>query len=79
MIPLRDSQPSYSTPVVTLAILGTPYAIRYLLRSLGRRESPALFAIPLTWNAHLILGFLNFIAAIPLCFVGLGLASYNFV
>ena len=50
--------------------------MRYLLRSLGHDERPALFLIPLAWNAHLFLGFLNFIAAIPLCLVGLGIAAH---
>jgi hypothetical protein len=60
--------------VLTAAIVGTPYALRALLRVLGRDERHALFALPLTWNAHLILGFLNFVAAIPLMLAGLALA-----
>ena len=60
--------------LITAAIVGTPYAMRYLLRTLNRDEGHALFVLPLTWNAHLILGFLNFIAAIPLMFLGLALA-----
>ncbi len=60
--------------LVVAAIAGTPYAMRALLRALGRDERLALFVLPLTWNAHLILGFFNFIAAIPLSLVGLTLA-----
>jgi hypothetical protein len=52
----------------------TPYALRYLLRALERDQWPALFALPLTYNAHLILGFVNFLMAIPLALFGLGLA-----
>ncbi|HJL18157.1 MAG TPA: hypothetical protein RMH99_21010 [Sandaracinaceae bacterium LLY-WYZ-13_1] len=60
--------------LVSLAIVGTPYAMRALLRALGADERVALFVVPLTWNAHLILGFLNFVAAIPLALLGLALA-----
>ncbi len=55
-------------------LLGTPWAIRYLLGVLGRDRRLAYLAFPLIYNAHLVLGFFNFIAAIPLVFVGLGLA-----
>lgn len=60
--------------LITASILGTPFAMRSLLRSLGADPRLALFVIPLTWNAHLILGFMNFCAAIPLALYGLSLA-----
>ncbi len=60
--------------LLTLALVGTPYAMRFLLSSLGRDDRTALFVVPLAWNAHLLLGFLNFIAALPLCLAGLGYA-----
>ncbi|MBC7170956.1 MAG: hypothetical protein H5U40_00930, partial [Polyangiaceae bacterium] len=60
--------------LVTAALVGTPYAMRLLLRALGRDERPALFLAPLAWNAHLLLGFLNFIVALPLCLIGLAQA-----
>ncbi len=60
--------------LITAAIVGTPYAMRSLLRSLGADERLALFVVPLTWNAHLILGFMNFASAIPLALWGLALA-----
>jgi hypothetical protein len=60
--------------LITAAIVGTPYAMRALLRALGRNEDAALLVFPLTWNAHLILGFLNFASAIPLALYGLALA-----
>lgn len=60
--------------LLSLAILATPYAMRALLRSIGHDERLAVFSLPLLWNAHLILGFLNFIAAIPLSLFGLSLA-----
>ncbi len=60
--------------LITAAVVGTPYAMRALLRALGRDERLALFVFPLTWNAHLILGFLNFVSAIPLALWGLAVA-----
>lgn len=60
--------------LITASIVGTPFALRSLLGALGNDERLALFAIPLTWNAHLILGFLNFTAAIPLALAGLAIA-----
>lgn len=60
--------------LITASIVGTPYAMRALIRALGGDERLALFVVPLTWNAHLILGFMNFTAAIPLALWGLALA-----
>ena len=60
--------------LLSLSIGGLAYALRALLRALGRDEDLALFCFPLLWNAHLILGFVNFIAAIPLVLWGLSLA-----
>jgi hypothetical protein len=60
--------------LVTASIVGTPFAMRSLLRALRADERLALFVVPLTWNAHLILGFLNFTAAIPLALIGLAIA-----
>lgn len=61
--------------LLTAAIVGTPYALRALLRAVGRSGWLALLALPLTWNAHLVLGFLNFVAAIPLAFAALAVAA----
>jgi hypothetical protein len=60
--------------LITGCVAGIPYALRSLLRSLDRDERFALFALPLTYNAHLILGFVNFLMAIGLALWGLSLA-----
>ncbi|MGE0787382.1 MAG: hypothetical protein AB7S26_17045 [Sandaracinaceae bacterium] len=60
--------------LISASIIGTPYALRMWLRASARDERLALLALPLTWNAHLILGFMNFTSAIPLAFVGIALA-----
>ncbi|MFN2167885.1 MAG: GNAT family N-acetyltransferase; N-acetyltransferase, partial [Anaerolineae bacterium] len=60
--------------LLAAVLLGTPCSVRYLLGALGRDRRVAFLALPLTYNAHLVLGFFNFIAAIPLTFVGLALA-----
>jgi hypothetical protein len=59
--------------IVIACVMATPYALRYLLRALGKPELFALLALPLTYNAHLILGFINFLMAIPAALFGLGL------
>lgn len=61
--------------VIVVSVAAVPYAMRYLLDQLGRPMWLALFVIPLAYNTNLILGFLNFIAAIPLMLLGLGLAA----
>lgn len=60
--------------VVALGIAGLPYALRYLLTGLGRDGRLALFVLPLAWNVHVLYGLFNFVCAIPLALLGLGIA-----
>lgn len=60
--------------VTALVLVAVPWSLAALLRALGKDERFALLAFPLAYNAHFLLGFLNFIAAIGLCFYGLSLA-----
>jgi hypothetical protein len=60
--------------LLTLSLAATPFAMRALLRQLGSNQELATLTLPLVYNAHLVLGFLNFLAAIPLCLFGLVLA-----
>lgn len=60
--------------VIAAALVGLPYALRAVLRELEKPESYALLSVPLAYNAHLILGFINFLAALPLLFWGVFLA-----
>ncbi len=60
--------------VVALGIVALPYSMRSVFSALGRDERLGLFALPLIWNVHLILGFFNFVCAIPLALYGLALA-----
>jgi len=60
--------------VLAASVAALPYALRAVLRELHRPESYALLAVPLAYNAHLILGFVNFLAALPLLFAGVALA-----
>lgn len=57
--------------VIAAALGALPYALRALLRRLRKPESTALLVLPLAYNAHLVLGFLNFLAALPLLFWGI--------
>jgi len=60
--------------LLTAVVAGTPWAVAALARGLGRSPVIGLAAVPLLWNAHLILGFLNFVAAIPLALAAVALA-----
>lgn len=60
--------------LIAAALVATPYAARSLLDALGKDGRLALLLFPLAYNAHSILGFLNFVAAIPLALYGLSLA-----
>ena len=60
--------------LIAAALIATPYAARGLLSALGKDGRLALLLFPLAYNAHLILGFLNFIAAIPLSLLGVAWA-----
>ena len=57
---------------LTACLATTPYALRYLLAELDRPQFLALFAVPLLYNPFVLLGFINFAAAIPLMLLGLG-------
>lgn len=61
--------------VVVLCVVATPLALLYLLEGLGRERVLALFALPLIYNAHLILGFINFLMGIAAALFGLGLCA----
>ena len=54
--------------VVLLSIVGAsfPFALRALLRSLRVDERLALFGAPLFWSQALLIGFFNYLAALPL-------------
>jgi hypothetical protein len=60
--------------VIALVLLSVPWSLATLLRAIGKDERFAILAFPLAYNAHFLLGFLNFIAAISLAFYGLALA-----
>jgi len=55
--------------------LGYPYALRSLLRALGRDERLALFGCALFWTQNLTVGLLNFVASVPLVLLGLALVA----
>ena len=54
--------------------LAFPYALRSLLRALRADERLALFAGPLFWSQPLLIGFFNYLAALPVLLWGLSLA-----
>jgi hypothetical protein len=58
----------------TAALVALPWSMWSLLRALQRDERIALLALPLAHNAHFMLGFMNFLSAIPLAIYALSLA-----
>jgi hypothetical protein len=61
--------------VLAAALVALPWSLVSLLRALGRDPRLAVFAFGLTYNAHLVLGFFNFVAALPLMFWGIAWAE----
>jgi hypothetical protein len=59
--------------LLTLAGLAYPYALRALLRALGRDERLALFGAAAFWSRPLAMGFLPYVASIPVATWGLAL------
>jgi hypothetical protein len=60
--------------LLSLTAIAFPYSLRSLLRSLRQDERLALFACPLFWSQALLIGFFNYLAAMPLVLWGLALA-----
>jgi hypothetical protein len=54
-----------------IVVIALPISIATLLNAVGRDPRLAVFSFGLTYNAHLILGFFNFLGALPLVFFGL--------
>jgi hypothetical protein len=61
--------------VVLLSLIGAtlPFALRSLLRQLRADERLALFGAPLFWSQALLIGFFNYLAALPLLLWSLAL------
>jgi hypothetical protein len=57
--------------LVSLVIVSSPWALRLLLRALGRPVEYALFVLPLAYNAHVVMGFLGYVVAVTLMLWGL--------
>ena len=51
--------------LLTAAAVAFPYALRSLLSALDRDERLALFAAPAFWSAPLMMGFVPYVAAVP--------------
>jgi len=54
-------------------VLGMPLSLAFLLRCFGRQTWPSLLGLPLAYGDSFGWGFINFVAALPLTFVTLGL------
>ena len=60
--------------LLSLTAIAFPYSLRSLLRALKADTRLALFAVPLFWSQALLIGFFNYVAAMPLTLWGLALA-----
>ena len=60
--------------LLSLTAIAFPYSLRALLRALGLDERLALFAGTLFWSQALLIGFFNYVAAMPLSLWALSLA-----
>lgn len=60
--------------LLSLTAVAFPYSLRELLRALKCDTRLSLFACVLFWNQSLLIGFFNYVAAMPLMLWGLALA-----
>ena len=60
--------------LIAAAMIATPLTALGLRAALGKDPRLALLCFPLAYNAHLVLGFFNFLSAIPLSLYGVTLA-----
>jgi len=58
---------------LTAYVVGMPLSLAFLLKSLDRPVWPSLLAIPFAYGDSFAWGFINYIAAMPLAFLSLGL------
>lgn len=61
--------------LISLVLIAIPYSLRALLRATGGDERYAFFALSLTYSAHVLLGFLSFLAAVPLALFAIAQAA----
>ena len=69
LLPLRVANQVF----LTAYVVGMPWALGFLLRSLGRPRWPAVLAIPFAYGDSFAWGFVNYCAALPLGFLSCGL------
>jgi len=62
---VTGSAESANRVLLTAVAIAFPYALRSLLGALGRDERLALFAPPAFWSAPLMMGFVPYVAAVP--------------
>ena len=60
--------------VLTAVAVGLPYSLRSFLRAAGRDERLAILGCPFIWSMPLLIGLLNYVAALPLVIWGLAQA-----
>jgi hypothetical protein len=68
------SAESANRVLLSAVAVSYPYALRSLLRALERDERLALFGAPMFWSAPLLMGFVPYVAAVPVATWGIALA-----
>jgi hypothetical protein len=71
--PLGDPERA-NLVLLSATAVGFPFSLRALLRSLRADERLAVFACPLFWSQALLIGFFNWMAALPVLLWALALA-----
>ncbi|MGQ0506078.1 MAG: hypothetical protein ACT4TC_12255, partial [Myxococcaceae bacterium] len=67
--------PEVATKLILSGVaLALPFSVRFLARRCGADERAALFAVPLFWCQSLLIGFINYLVALPVLFVALAWA-----
>jgi hypothetical protein len=70
---VTGSAESANRVLLTLVAVSFPYALRSLLSALDRDARLALFAAPAFWSAPLMMGFVPYVAAVPVALWGVAL------
>jgi hypothetical protein len=69
---VRDAETA-NRLLLTFVAVAYPLSSRELLRALGRDERLAAFGVPMFWSAPLLMGFLPYVASVPVAVLGIAI------
>lgn len=73
-VPLGSAERA-NLALLSVTAVSYPYAARALLRAFGRDERLAVFACSAFWSRSLVVGFLPYVASVPVVLYGLSLVA----